>query len=85
MERSVLLILIENRSAAAVKVQEILTRYGCFIKTRLGLHEVTPQVCSETGLIFIELSGDKKEHLKFEEELQKLKGVSVKLVELAIR
>ena len=62
MNRTVLLILIESRMQAAVKVQEVLTKFGCLIKTRLGLHDVGPNICAETGLIFLELFGEKNEN-----------------------
>ena len=34
-------IKINDRIKEAGKVQQVLTDYGCSIKTRLGLHEVT--------------------------------------------
>lgn len=85
MNRNVLLILIENRMQAALKVQEVLTKYGCSIKTRLGLHDAGPNLCASTGLIFLELIGEKKENENFESELSKIPGVSVKLVELSLK
>jgi len=38
-ELRILGILIPDRVKDAVKIQEALTKYGCSIKTRLGLHE----------------------------------------------
>ena len=32
-------ILQENRVETATKVQDILTKYGCHIRVRLGLHD----------------------------------------------
>ena len=34
-------IVIDPRNTHAVDVQNILTRHGCIIKTRLGLHETS--------------------------------------------
>ena len=51
-------IKIKNRLEKAVEVQEILTRYGCVIKTRLGLHEEQNGVCSSKGLILLEITDD---------------------------
>ena len=58
MTRNVMLILIGSRQDAAEKVQKILTGWGCFIKTRLGLHDDVLDNCSQSGLIFLELTGD---------------------------
>ena len=39
-------IKISNRLESAISVQEILTKYGCAIKTRIGLHEEINGQCS---------------------------------------
>jgi hypothetical protein len=76
--------LISHRSKSAVDVQRLLTQWGCFIKTRLGIHDGVGNQCSDSGLIVLELVGDKdkKEELAF--ELKNLEGVSVQLVELCV-
>ncbi len=43
---SIMAIKISPRNEIAPNVQEILTRNGCIIKTRLGLHEATNDSCS---------------------------------------
>ena len=77
-ERRILGIALNNRIGDAVKVQDILTKFGCSIKTRLGLHEVTDKSCSTTGLILLELTGDLNECTKLENELFKLDSVELK-------
>jgi hypothetical protein len=57
------------------KMQEILTRYGCIIKTRLGLHEVIDTYAEPGGLILLELYGDKNECIRLENELLALDGL----------
>lgn len=52
-------IKINNRVENAVQVQEILTKYGCIIKTRIGLHEEIHGQCSARGLILLEIIDDK--------------------------
>ncbi len=84
MERNVLLILVSMRQEAAVKVQQILTSWGCFIKTRLGLHQGTLADCSESGLIFLELTGDKDKHEELARKLNLLGGVEAKLINLSL-
>lgn len=54
---TILGIKIEDRMKEAGEVQKLLSRYGCSIKTRLGLHEVAGDYCSTSGLIILELAG----------------------------
>ncbi len=71
-------ILIKERQNVATKVQALLTKYGCSIKTRLGMHEATDDQCAPHGLIILELTGEKKEMLTLEEDLNALPGVEAK-------
>ncbi len=71
-------VLVTNRLTEATKVQEILTKYGCNIKTRLGLHETSESYCSRTGLLILELVGDKAIWDSLEEELNVIDGIQVK-------
>lgn len=50
-------IHIQDRQGKAPNIQEILTQYGCSIKTRLGLHEVSGDFCSNAGIILLETAG----------------------------
>jgi len=84
MERNILLILVSLRKESAVKVQQILTEWGCYIKTRLGLHEGVLKECTESGLIFLELVGDEEKHQELARKLNLLKGVDAKFVKLAV-
>ncbi len=76
-EIRILGVFVETRSEAALKVQEILTKYGCTIKTRLGLHSVDRPGCDNCGLIILELSGSHEECCRLENELWTLDGVKV--------
>ncbi|MDP4094151.1 MAG: hypothetical protein Q8920_14540, partial [Bacillota bacterium] len=58
-------------------VQEILTKYGCAIKMRLGLHE-TDGVCSDEGLILLHMGDDGEVVNELEAELNSVKGVTAK-------
>ncbi len=77
-ELRILGVLIKERTKEAVKVQDILTKYGCSIKTRLGLHETDENFCSVSGLILLELTGEISEMDKLENELLACDGVEVK-------
>jgi len=84
MTKQVILILISNRKNNAVKVQKILTDWGCLIKTRLGLHDSVLDTCSEDGLIFLEVVGEKSKNEEMVRKINLIDGVNAKLVELAI-
>ncbi|OHD19380.1 MAG: hypothetical protein A2086_07000 [Spirochaetes bacterium GWD1_27_9] len=84
MEKTVLLVLLSHRRDEAVKVQQILTEYGCIIKTRLGIHDGVLDKCSEVGLLMLELVGDETEINKLNSSLQAIKGISAKLVKLSL-
>ena len=53
-------IKVNNRLQNALYVQEILTNFGCVIKTRIGLHEEINGRCSPKGLILLEIIDDLK-------------------------
>jgi hypothetical protein len=74
-------IKINDRVQEAGSVQQILTQFGCSIKTRLGLHEVSESHCSTNGLIILELTGPKDEQEKMKAALQSIKGISLKMME----
>lgn len=82
MSYQILLIKIGSRSNQALSVQEALTRHGCAIKTRLGLHEVSPDYCAEDGLVILELTKDTEEITKLRGELEKLPGVVTQYIEI---
>lgn len=71
-------VLIKERQHVATKVQTLLTRYGCSIKTRLGMHEATDDKCAPHGLIILELTGNAEEMLKLEKELNEIDNVEAK-------
>lgn len=84
MKKSVLLVLIGNRKEEAVKVQQILTAWGCLIKTRLGIHDGVLENCSDEGLLILELYGKKEDKEELTRKISVLPGVSSKLVELEV-
>ena len=69
---------ITDRVQEVSEVQAILTKFGCTIKTRLGLHEVKDDFCARSGLIILELTGSQEEFVKLENELLKINGLEVK-------
>lgn len=76
--RVILGIQVGDREHEAVKVQELLTKHGCIIKTRLGLHEASTGQCSSKGLILLEFLPDKEDEISsIEAELSALESVTV--------
>lgn len=47
-------ISLENRDETAIEFQRIVTKYGCSIQTRIGLHPVN-NVCLNHGIVLLEL------------------------------
>jgi len=84
MEKTVLLILVDKRKESAPTVQKILTDWGCMIKTRLGVHDGLLDNCTNEGLIFLELVGEKAKKEELSRKLDLLDGVRTKLVDLAL-
>ena len=82
MVYKVILVKIDQRSSEATKVQDILTNYGCNIRVRLGLHEVSNEFCANDGLVVLEVQGDRDILDKMIEELNALEYVQAKLVEM---
>ena len=75
--RTIMAVTISKRIAEAVKVQKALTRHGCIINLRVGLHE-TGNVCADDGLVLLHLCGTKKEVTALKADLNKIKGVKAK-------
>ncbi len=79
-EKRILGVLITDRQKEAGNVQNVLTRYGSAIKTRLGLHEVSDTALSKEGLILLELTGDMDQQDKLQQELEQIKGTQTKVM-----
>ncbi|MCM1992589.1 hypothetical protein [Oceanirhabdus seepicola] len=77
MECTIMAIAINPRTKSAPTVQEILTKHGCIIKTRLGLHETSEATCSQRGLILLQLRPDAENIEKLKADLTNIEGVTV--------
>jgi hypothetical protein len=69
-------ILAERKRDTIVAVQKLLTAYGCYIRTRLGVNETF--FGERAGLIILELTGDQKQRDLLERDLSALKQVNVR-------
>ena len=82
MDKHIILgVHIHNRGENAVRVQQLLTEYGCHIKTRLGLHEVGGGSCSNGGVLLLELVGDEARCGELGAKLAAIGGVDVQKME----
>lgn len=84
MKKTILLVLIGKRNEAAVKVQQILTAWGCIIKTRLGIHDGILENCSDEGLLILELYGTDEQKNELARKIELIEGVSSKRVDLEL-
>ncbi len=70
-------IMVYDRIKEAGRTQEVLTRYADIIKTRLGFHELSENVCSRIGTILIVLKGDQQKWDALENEIAEIGGVEI--------
>jgi len=78
---TIMAIKVNGRIAKAPLVQEILTKYGCNIKTRVGFHEVNEDQCSTDGILILQLFGQKTEIQALFDEIGRIDGVTPKIIE----
>lgn len=81
MSYNVMAVVVSHRTRNSTEIQKIFTKYGCLIKARLGLHEAG-NVCSEEGLIILELTGEREEIEAFGRDLGTIEGVRAKNMEI---
>ncbi|RCW40662.1 MULTISPECIES: hypothetical protein [unclassified Halanaerobium] len=77
---TIMAVLVDKRTDAAPEVQKILTDYGCFIKTRLGMHESS--TCADEGMIILDLTAADEKVKELKDELTNIEGVKVKSMKL---
>lgn len=75
-------VRMDNRVGNAVKFQEALTKNGCMIRARLGLHEASEDVCANDGLIILQPCGEREEIERLVKDLNRLEGITAKLIDL---
>jgi hypothetical protein len=69
---------ISARTQTVPDVQTILTEFGCNIRVRLGLHEVSGASCSPGGLLILDMFGDEQNIHDMAAKLAELPGVEVR-------
>lgn len=69
---------VRDRMKDAGKVQDVFSEYGCYIKTRIGLHEVQGEYCSPGGVILLEMFGDEAKCYELKSKLEAFVEIEVK-------
>ncbi len=74
-------VLVEKNKEVIVKVQKLLTSFGCNIRTRLGVNEIF--FGEPAGLIILEMKGDNDQRLLLINKLRELPMVHVRSMAFA--
>ncbi len=82
MDYKIIAIKIDGRTVHAAEVQSLLTKFGCMIKVRLGLHDLPEGGCSTSGLIILEVAESDLVIGEFIEQLNALDQVTAKFLSL---
>lgn len=77
-------VRVSNRIDEVPDVQKVFTQYGCSIKSRLGLHEVSDNSCAKDGLIILVCVGQESELKSFVQDLNKIAGVKAASMDLPV-
>jgi hypothetical protein len=75
MQHTIFGIHISHRTENVPALQATLTKYGCSIRTRLGIHDADATSCSPGGLVLVDVFGPETE--QFYKDLSGLEGVGV--------
>ena len=70
-------IHVTDRLEEAGAVQAVFTEFGCNIKTRIGLHDVSETYCAPSGVVLIEFFGSDAEATTMVDKLNVIQGVHV--------
>jgi len=68
---------VTNRVAKAPDIQRLFSEYGCNIKTRIGLHDVSEAVCSPSGIVLVEFIGANADAEAMASRIKTIDGVEV--------
>ena len=76
----IIAVHITDRVKQASLVQSVLTKYGAYIKTRIGLHEATGKAGAPNGIVLLELVGAQSCGKRVLAELNAIFGVEARSV-----
>jgi hypothetical protein len=73
-------IHVTDRLQHAGEMQKLFTEFGCFIRTRLGLHEVSQSFCAPNGMVLLELLDDMGKMNELVARVNAIEGVEAKAI-----
>lgn len=73
----------ENRFKSSECIQKILTDYGCFVRTRLGLHDIGEGICPKYALMILEIPNDEKA-VNIANQLLNIDGIEIQRMQFDI-
>jgi len=76
-EKRIIGINVLDRIKEAGRTQKVLSKYATSIKTRLGFHELSEDICSRNGFVILELTGKKLDWDMLENELNEIGGINI--------
>ncbi|MFC2096222.1 hypothetical protein ACFLQ3_00815 [Bacteroidota bacterium] len=76
-EKRIIGINVLDRIKEAGRTQKVLSKYATSIKTRLGFHELSEDICSRNGFVILELTGKISNWDSLENELNEIGGINV--------
>ena len=77
LEKRIIGINVLDRIKEAGRTQAVLSKYATSIKTRLGFHELSEDICSRNGFVILELTGKISDWDSLENELNEIGGINI--------
>ncbi len=74
---TILGVLLRKRIMTSPDFQKIISAHGCKIKTRIGIHNASDNVCSPDGVILLDVIGADAEIAALENDLKAIEGAEV--------
>jgi len=61
MTTTVIGVNLKDRAENSQRFQEILTKYGCSIRTRIGIHHSENGACTNKGIVLLDVDGEEQQ------------------------
>ncbi len=61
--KTIIGVKLDNRAEESTEFQSIISKFGCGIKTRIGLHDTLQNQCTNFGLVLLEVIDESAEIL----------------------
>ncbi len=79
-DHHIVAVHVTDRLSKAQAVQALLTEFGNYIKTRLGLHEFEPDSSGPNGILILEMIGGAVPCRTLMERLNAIAGIDAQLI-----